>query len=185
MLVISFCDWICWFSGSVIFMLLSSHLHLTSCICWLLGVRFKKCDNDVDFKPITLLGDWWADFSWFTNSFDSVFWFWYGTDSRIVVCVLINVLSISSLDISSFCKKMFSSRISSVFFSVLDILVRLSNRDSSLLLHLREMHNALQLPVFFLFSFFSWLCQRYLVYREIQSKKLFHRPLNSQGILRF
>ena len=42
---------------------------------WLLGVRFKKCDDDVDFGLITLLVDWWADFSWFTNSFNSVFWF--------------------------------------------------------------------------------------------------------------
>ena len=47
-------------------------------------------------------------------------------------------------------------------------------------LRLRETHNALQLPVFFFFTFFfSWLCQRYGEYRDIRSKKLFYRPPNS------
>ena len=47
-----------------------------------------------------------------------------------------------------------------------------------ILLHLREMHNTLQLPVF-LFSFFSFFCQPYPEYRRIRSKKIFYRPSNS------
>ena len=42
------------------------------------------------------------------------------------------------------------------------------------LLHLRETHNALQLPVFF-FSFFSFFCQPYPEYRGIRSNKLLYR----------
>ena len=44
-------------------------------------------------------------------------------------------------------------------------------------LRLRETHNALQLSVFF---FFLFSFQPYPKYREIRSKKLFYRPLNSQ-----
>ena len=44
------------------------------------------------------------------------------------------------------------------------------------LLRLRETHNALQLPVFFFFSFFCW---PYPEYRGIRRKKLFYKPLNS------
>ena len=47
-----------------------------------------------------------------------------------------------------------------------------------ILLHLREMHNALQLPVLF-FSFYSIFCQPYREYRRIRSKKIFYRPSNS------
>ena len=43
------------------------------------------------------------------------------------------------------------------------------------LLHLREMQNALQLPVFFLLFF----CQPYPEYRGIRSENLFYRPSNS------
>ena len=53
-----------------------------------------------------------------------------------------------------------------------------------ILLHLRERHNALQLPVF-LFSFFSFFCQPYLEYRRIRSKKIFYRPSNSWSIQLF
>ena len=46
------------------------------------------------------------------------------------------------------------------------------NSISNLLLRLRETRNALELPVFFFFSFlFLWLCQRYPEYQEIRSKK--------------
>ena len=48
------------------------------------------------------------------------------------------------------------------------------------LLHLREAHNALQCPVFFLFFFFFLIfCQPYPEYLGIRSKKLFYRPSNS------
>ena len=53
-----------------------------------------------------------------------------------------------------------------------------------ILLHLREMHNTLQLPVF-LFSFFSFFCQPYPEYRRIRSKKIFYRPSNSWSIQLF
>ena len=51
--------------------------------------------------------------------------------------------------------------------------------DLRFFLRLGETHNALQLPVPFFFSFFSWLCQRYPEYQEIWSKKLFYSPPNS------
>ena len=55
------------------------------------------------------------------------------------VCVSINVLIISSLDVNSFCKKeMFSCRNSSAFFSLLEIVLRRSNNDPILLLILEN-----------------------------------------------
>ena len=58
-------------------------------------------------------------------------------------------------------------------------LIRNEPSITLMLLRLRETHNALQLPVFFFFSFFSFFCQPYPEYRGIRSNKLFYRPLNS------
>ena len=142
--------------------------------CWQRSVKRK---SDINFRVIKKI-IFWSTFSYMmVKRFLKNLWWWFLVprsehllvSSETLLCKTENILTLS---ISVYYN-------TNSFFLISFLLMHWWLLACSSSMRLCEMHNALQLPVFF-FSFFSFtcLCHCCQEYREIWSKTLFDKPPN-------